>query len=68
MMKIVALNALTKEDGEEQEETCTQVSKEAQVSLKFDIIWILINNLKFLGNNCSFRVSPCFIAKATRQT
>lgn len=37
MIKIVALNDFSKEDGDEQEEITTQVSKEAQVSEEFSI-------------------------------
>lgn len=36
MIKIVALNAPKKEDAEEQEDTSTQVSKEAQVGVEIN--------------------------------
>lgn len=54
-MKIVALNALTKEDGEEQEEASTQVSKEAQVGVKFSLIFEKLLICQFFRKQLQFQ-------------
>ena len=56
MIKIVALTDSSKDEEHQEDETITQVSKEAQVNQKFGncekVLLPTSENLVFLGNDC----------------
>jgi hypothetical protein len=67
MIKIVALTDSSKEEEHQEDETITQVSKEAQVKQKFKFVkkvLLIQTPIGVKGNNCGVGVHACAVAEA----